>query len=250
MLQFSFRLLEFSSFFFAFAVSVNIATLIRLYHKLYAYGALLPSKENEHRIKNYGRKLIKRTSNELKYKDIMLVLAILMITSCVFIPHLHYSDNLEEEKLWPAVPVTASTGRVHAGCATFEYLPCKAFENRTYIENRASGIITLDGNVQIEECKKSETNLECKVITSQDSAIIELPYIYYLGYNVTLEQNGQKIDLENFETENGFVGTKLSNIENGIVRVSYTGTTLMKITRVISILALLVCFKMLTKPKK
>ena len=33
MLQFPFRLLEFSSFFLVFVVSVNLATLIRLYHK-------------------------------------------------------------------------------------------------------------------------------------------------------------------------------------------------------------------------
>ena len=57
-----------------------------------------------------------------------------MLLTCLFIPHLHYADNIDEARLWPAVRVTENTGRVHAGCASFEYLPSKAFENRKYIE--------------------------------------------------------------------------------------------------------------------
>ena len=241
MLQFSFRMLEFSSFFFAFVVSVNFATLIRLYHKLSIYGAFVPPKEVAYRIKKYGKKYVSHTANAIKCEDIVVVLLILMITSCMFIPHLHYTDNLKEERLWPAVPVTSSTGRVHAGCASFEYLPCKAFENREYIENRNSDIIALEGNAQIGEYTKNGTNLECKILASEAETIIEFPYIYYLGYNVTLEQNGNIIKLENFETDNGFVGIKLPNVENAIVRVSYTGTIVMKVTRIISILGAICC---------
>ena len=238
-LQFSFRLLEFSSFFFAFAVSINLATLIKLYNKSHIYGTFLPSKEIVSRIKKYDRRSIRYSSFGVKYKNIVVVSAFLMIISCTFIPHLHYAENLEEERLWPAVPVTASTGRVHAGCASFEYLPCKAFENRAYIENRTKEIEVLEGNIQMEECKKYGTNLECKILASEDGAIIELPYIYYLGYNVTLEQNGETTKLQNFETDKGFVGVKLPSAENAMIKVDYTGTILMEISKIVSIIGLL-----------
>ena len=255
MLQFSFRLLEFSSFFLAFVISVNFTILMKLYYKLYIYKSHTNSQEANSSIKKYCRSFIKYTSNELKYKNIF-VLVILMITSCSFIPYLHYLNDFKEEQLWPAVPVTARTGRVHAGCASFEYLPCKAFENREYIENRCSDLIVLKGNLQIENTQKQGTNFYCKISSVEGDSIVELPYIYYLGYSVTLEQEETIIKLETFETENGFVGVKLPKVENATIKSTYTGTTIMKISSIVSILGIIVaiCFftstKMLTKQKK
>ena len=215
MLQFSFRLLEFSSFFFAFVCAVNAYILIE-------------------KIKNIeGNKL----TRGIQYADITVIVAILMALSSTFIPHLRYVENLDENKIWPAVPVTSSTGRVHAGCASFEYLPCNAFENRSYIETRENKVLVLEGNGEINEEQKNGTNLEFK-ISSEEKTTIELPYIYYLGYNVMLEQNGTITNIETFETENGFIGIRLSPTQNGIIKVSYTGTMLMKIFRVVSILGI------------
>ena len=236
MLQFSFRLLEFSSFFFAFVAAVNFYELIRVLHKHFMFGNYLPAKEISYRIKKFGKKSVSHKTNAVNNEDIIVILIILMILSCTFIPHLQYTDNLEEERLWPTVPVTSSTGRVHAGCASFEYLPSKAFENRSYIENRTSGLITLEGNAEIEDEQKQGSKLECQINSAEEGTIIELPYIYYLGYNVTLEQNGEIVELEEFETENGFLGVKLPVVQNASIKVNYTGTVIMKITRIISIL--------------
>lgn len=205
MLQFSFRLLEFSSFFFAFVASVNFCILIK----------------------------------KVKYRDIAVVMLVLILFTITYTSHLHYTDNLDESRIWPAVPVTSSTGRVHAGCATFEYLPSKAFENRRYIETRAEDIVTLIGNVQIGDKQKKGTNLECEIYNAEAGATIELPYIYYLGYSVTLEQNEEIIQINNFETENGFVGVKLPKLQNATIKVSYTGTTFMKISKTVSILGVI-----------
>ena len=129
MLQFSFRMLEFSSFFFAFVVSVNIGVLFK----------------------------------KVKYKDVAVIIIVLILLTCTFIPHLHYKDNIDENRLIEGVRVTAQTGRVHAGCASFEYLPCKAFENRSYIETRSDDVLVLEGNTRIENQNKDNTNLTCKV---------------------------------------------------------------------------------------
>lgn len=65
---------------------------------------------------------------------------------------------------------------------------------------------------------------------------IELPYIYYLGYDVTLKTVNQKVKLKTFETEKGFVGVKLPILEEGTVEVKYTGTWLMNISSFVSLI--------------
>ena len=214
MLQFSFRMLEFSSFFFAFVVVVNLEVLLK----------------------------------KIKYKDIAIITIILMILTCLFIPHLHYKDNIDENLLIQTVPVTAQTGRVHAGCASFEYLPCKAFENRSYIETRNNKVIILQGSAQIEEQNKENTNLTCEISYVLEETKLELPYIYYLGYEVTLEQNGKTTKLNTYETENGFVGVTIPVLENATLKVQYEGTIIMKISLGISILGLvLILIKIIYK---
>jgi hypothetical protein len=130
MLQFSFRLLEFSSFFLAFVVAVNMNTLIK----------------------------------NIKYKDMAVLLIALIILTSSFTMHLHYTDNINVDRLIKGVPVTSQTGRVHAGCASFEYLPTKAFENRKYIEDRTDDVIVLNGQAKIENKVKENTtsNKSCE----------------------------------------------------------------------------------------
>ena len=211
MIQFSFRLLEFSSFFFAFIVALNF------------------------------EKILQKFKMELKLSDILVITSILMILSSLYVSHLHFKEeNFDETKYWPAVRITKYTGRVHAGCASFEYLPCKAFENRAYIETRTNDVVVLEGNATIENIEKSGTNLSCKIKNVEDDVVIELPYIYYLGYNVTLSKNEDRIKLETFETANGFVGVKLPQTQSGVLRVKYEGTSLMRVSRIVSIIGILV----------
>ena len=207
MLQFSFRLLEFSSFFLAFVVAVNIEKLLR----------------------------------NIKYKDIIIIMILEMILTSLFFCHLHYNDNIDETKLWPAVSVTENTGRVHAGCASFEYLPSKAFENREYIEKRDKNIIILNGNVTIENEQKNGTNLSCDLYMTDENIELELPYIYYIGYDAKINyNNGTNIKLDTYETDKGFLAIKIPNLENGKLEVKYEGTLLMKISLYISILGTII----------
>ena len=217
MLQFSFRMLEFSSFFFAFVVSVNIGVLFK----------------------------------KVKYKDVAVIIIVLILLTCTFIPHLHYKDNIDENRLIEGVRVTAQTGRVHAGCASFEYLPCKAFENRSYIETRSDDVLVLEGNARIENQNKDSTNLTCKVSYVLEETKLELPYIYYLGYEVTLKQNGEVKKLETYETDKGFVGVTIPVLEEANLQVHYEGTMLMKVSSGISILGLiLLIIKIIIEKRK
>ena len=200
MIQFTFRLLEFTSFFIAFIVAVNTYYITK----------------------------------KIQFKYIaVLVIIIFMILTLLLKSHLYYSNNINENWLIPAVPVTENTGRVHAGCASFEYLPSKAFENRNYIETRSNDVIVLNGEAEITDYSKNKSKLEFSIKTEDTE--LELPYIYYPGYTVKVDNN----DIETYETEKGFVGIKLKDIDNKNVKVEYTGTTLMKISNVITFIGII-----------
>lgn len=86
MLQFSFRLLEFSSFFLAFVVAVNIAVI----------------------------------SKKIKMKDVLIILIILMILTVLYIGNLHFlEEEYDENRLWPAVKVTENTRKSTCGLCKF-----------------------------------------------------------------------------------------------------------------------------------
>ena len=123
LIQFTYRLLEFSSFFFAVIAGINYSLVIK----------------------------------DFKLKDVL----VLGILAFLFIVPLYRNINFEkqwsEEKLWPAVGVNENTGRVHAGCATFEYLPSKAFENLDYIKTRENRVYVLTENGTYWMTKKQLT---------------------------------------------------------------------------------------------
>lgn len=211
MIQFTFRLLEFSSFFFAVLAGINYSLVI----------------------KNF------------KLRDILILC---FVTILLLMPAYNncvgFGKQWSEDKLWPAVEVNENTGRVHAGCATFEYLPSKAYENLDYIKTREKRVYVLSGSATIENEEKNGTKMTFNLSNIEKNTTLELPYIYYLGYNIQIEQNGQTLTLETFESSNGFVAVNLPNTESGKITVKYTGTTIMQISYIVSIVtfvSIMVC---------
>lgn len=205
MIQFTWRMMEFASFFLSIVAGVGFACFMN--------------------------------SNPKKEIYIVIFLIVYMCISLICIKQSVEIPFNEENYLTP-VAVTSSTGRVHAGCASFEYLPQKAFQNRRYVEQRTDEVIVLDGNATISEMNKKNTNLTFKVESIQKDTKLELPYIFYLGYSAKLEKEDGTIQhLEIEESENGFCMVTVSNI-NGIIYVSYTGTIWIKLSYVLTIIGL------------
>ena len=95
----------------------------------------------------------------------------------------------------------------------------------------------LDGNATIINEKKKDLQLEFDIENYKANTILELPYIYYLGYTVTTEQN-EKIQM--FESDNGMLAIKLDeNIESAHITVKYTGTTIEKVSYLISAISII-----------
>lgn len=103
MIQFAWRMMEFASFFLSVVAAYGISMFL--------------NKNNK--------------------KEIYVVISILIYLSIsILTQNKQVEIPFNEERYVQAIPVTSSTGRVHAGCASFEYLPQKAFTNREYIETR------------------------------------------------------------------------------------------------------------------
>ena len=206
MIQFTFRLYEFTSFFFAFVAAVN-------------YGNLL---------KNF------------KITDVLIFLIISILLLVPYKDKIEYKNN-NENALWPAVQLTKNTGRVHAGMASFEYLPSKAFNNKAYIISRKDEPIIIKGDALIQSFSKNGTNMEIQITNIKENTTIELPYIYYLGYQIkcTTAKNNTTEKLQYTESSNGFIQIELKNMQECKIQLQYTGSTAMKISLAISILALI-----------
>lgn len=204
MLQFSFRMLEFSSFFFTIVVSINYSIMI----------------------KNF------------RMKDVIVLTSIIILLLIpMTIRNIPYKEkNIEESGLWPAVRVTENTKRVHTGCASFEYLPSQSFKNLDYIKTRENKVYVLEGNAQIINEEKKGTNMTFDINNVEIDTKLELPYIYYSGYEVILIEDNKETKVVTNESKNGFVEICLKQkIDKGKIIVRYSGTTIMKVSTIISI---------------
>jgi hypothetical protein len=218
MIQFVWRMMEFESFFLSVVAGIGFACFINKYSK----------------------------------KEIYVILFLIIYVSVSAIQSIEYANTpFSEEKYLEARPVLASTGSIHAGLASFEYLPKKAFENRQYIETREDKVLVLTGDANILEEEKENTNLTFNVSNVQENTTLELPYIFYLGYSAKLEKSdGTYVNLKVEESENGFCMVLLPSTEDGTIVVSYTGTTLMKISYILTIIGIIILVRELTKKQK
>lgn len=197
-LQFTFRLFTFTSFFFAFVVATNFVILIK----------------------------------DFKTLDIVVLLTISILLLVPYKSKLDFNLKDNEERLINGVRITENTGRVHAGMASMEYLPTKAFKNLKYIANRKDEVIVLDNDeAVISDYTKQASNMNCKISNINKETTIELPYIYYLGYRVYA--NGQEIKYT--ESDNGFIQINIA--KDSQIKVKYLGTNEMLISYAVSIIS-------------
>ncbi|MBR3614064.1 MAG: hypothetical protein IKL55_02670 [Clostridia bacterium] len=135
---------------------------------------------------------------------------------------------------------------VVAGCGKGEYLPVNAYKNRFYVATREQGMYVLEGKAIIENQNKNGSNYKASVKTlDAEYTLFELPYVYYPGYEITLDS----LKLQNYETENGFLGFVLGKEESGEIEVRYKGTVTMKVSMFISIMSLSVAIGILNIDK-
>lgn len=201
-IQFPWRLLIISSFCFAIVCGINMFILIKSFN----------------------------------IKDVLIISLICMIYIASRFYVIQYSDNVPKIENYDIPKVTGQNNEWLPGMGRLEYLPTKAYNNSFYIATRNENILVLDGQCNIEIIEKNGCHMSSKILTESENAKIELPYIYYPGYEVRLDG----IIQNTYETENGFLGCTLEKNESGNLEVEYTGTKIMFFSKIISSISFIV----------
>lgn len=245
MIQFTFRLFEFTSFFFAIISAVNFWILI----------------------KNFN------------IRDVIIISLIACLLTTIYGKKISYEKKYDEKDFIEPRRVTKDVGRINAGMASFEYLPSKAFNClKTYIADREDVPIILnnsDNQITISDYEKNGSNMKMKILkaspelsngtdkvsevseeltneedtiseanqddesskanTTSEDIEIELPYIYYLGYRVKID--GKEVKYT--ESEHGFVQINIDKElnEEAKITVEYLGTNEMIIAFAVSLVS-------------
>lgn len=213
-IQFPWRMLMMSGFFFSIVCAINMSEVIKKFN----------------------------------YKDVIIISTISIIYIVALFGLLtRYSENIENIENLQLGNISGKEIETVAGTAKAEYLPVNAYNNRFYIASRDKFIDILEGKAIIEDEVKDGSNYKAKIKTlDAEYTIFELPYIYYPGYKVTLD--GMKIDT--FETANGFLGFVMYKDDNVVLEVNYSGSLLMKISILISFTSLITFFVYIIKNGK
>lgn len=112
-----------------------------------------------------------------------------------------------------------------------EYLPKEI--DKEYIKKRGNVIIS--NNPTTHYYIKQGTNMEITFTQKEKDTYFELPLIYYKGYSAKINNK----PLETFKTENGLLAIKIGDMKKGIIKVSYEGTNINKICKIISLISLI-----------
>ena len=184
---------------------------------------------------SYGLNLI-TTKNEENIKNISIILCCLIVlpfinnTTFIKINDIAYDYN--QGMGWQK-----------------EYLTKYTSANIDYFNERDNKIkINTDENIKIEKVKDDVPYLEFKVSNIKNKTIeLEIPRLYYLGYDIKLITNNKTKKLKYNPGDKGFITFEVE--ENGIIKVDYTGTVLYKLSKVVRLITIVVLGIYLLKEK-
>lgn len=173
---------------------------------------------------------------EPKYKEIIAY------TIIIFMIIFGYSVIPQETIYKPYRPENMFMGNQN------EYLPKNTQNNLLYYKLRNQNIILKEGRASIKTTKNETPYLKAEIELSSDLITIELPRLYYLGYQITLKDNKGKIKkIDYYENKYGFIELNLE--DNGNIEVDYVGTAASKIANYISIITTMISIVILNKSK-
>lgn len=112
-----------------------------------------------------------------------------------------------------------------------EYMPLNG--NKEYILERGD-IITSTYPLD-HSFVRTGLNLEISFSNNISDNSLELPLLYYKGYQATIKDN----ELEVYESDNGLVLINIGSINNGVINVGYGGTTVQLMSKIISLISVI-----------
>ena len=139
-----------------------------------------------------------------------------------------------------------NTDRVYFFSINRDYLPLNSLKNQYYLVDRDNCTYVLDGKATIDRENKVKLKDIVQLSNVEDNTIIELPYIYYLGYDVKVKyDNNDYVNVKTFESENGMVAIELEQCESATVNIEYKGTIIEKVGYGISFVGVIMLIAMI-----
>lgn len=172
---------------------------------------------------------------QFRLLDVLIITVITVGYITAFYPYINYSQDLKSIQDYELGFISGREIEVVAGGGKSEYLPVNAYNNRFYIATREDGAFVTSGKALIEDVKKDGSNYSFRVETYDEDAIIELPFLYYPGYRVTIDG----IQIRYYQNDNGFMKIGITKGQKGTIEVSYPGTKIMKVSLFISTVSLI-----------
>ena len=202
-IQFAWRMLEISCFCFSLICAINLGIVIK----------------------------------KFKFVDMVILGTISVVYIFALNGFVPVTDvDLQDPKDLDYGFVTGRNTDCLVGMGKNEYLPKKLYDNYFYLANRENKILVLEGEANIEDFEKNGNNMSAKIEILDDKALLELPYVYYPGYKITVDGT----NIEGFESENGFLAIGLKKLSKSDLKVEYTGTTISNVANALSIVSSLI----------
>lgn len=176
-----------------------------------------------------------------KYSSITKIMSftLLIVLSCLY--SFSFINNLDmkiaDNKLYEEPEIIDPVNQVSRYSSFLEYWPQKAISNIDYIIERDNKVKLISGNADIQNETKENGILNFDIKDVQENTVLELPYLFYKGYEVTYTPIGtdEKVKLGNLvESEKGLASLALDTSVSGHINIEYHATTLHRICMVIS----------------
>lgn len=129
-----------------------------------------------------------------------------------------------------------------------EYLPANT--DKDQLMNRGDIIVTNDKNINYDFFRDGTTLYINFNNNINKNTYLEVPLLYYLGYEAEYINGSEKSVLPISKGENGVVKVDLLNYEDGNITIKYTGTNIQVVSQYISAITFIIFIGILIKDYK
>lgn len=230
-----------STFIFPWIVMPDIVLMVQFPWRLLAVIVFCFSIISGINISLFIDKIIKDTKKQELIKNIILI--IFIVLSCIyaltFILKLDY--EYKDSKFYEQEEIIDTKYEVSRYSSFLEYWPQKAVRNIEYVASRDDKVSVISGNAKIENETKRNGILDFDINNVEENTKLELPYLFYKGYQVSYTKAGtsEKTMLQTVESEKGLLQINIEENMNGHINVEYHITKLHKACIIMSITTML-----------
>lgn len=175
-------------------------------------------------------------TNENKFSMLIFVISFSMIFVYMIGSKVEFEKNLNNEYDFYSQEITEQSDYGDITVSTgysIEYSPICTDVDK--IIKKGTNIDVLSGDANITGYSNDKNILKFNVENKSENTLIEISRIYYLGYEVLVDENVVEYSM----SENGFIQFEVGDTGNHTVSIRYTGTRIYRILDIVAIVIFL-----------